>query len=724
MKLPGRTAKKQVLGVAVDGTDLRIAQLGWENGEIAIYALETIALPTRLGKLSSVGSGALLEEKAGDVFGFDEDEPDADPMDLNALEDEEAGDLSNTLMNVFSKYPLRRTKIAVNIPEGQATYYSFESDFGLKGKKLLKRLNEEISPLTGGTMDSATIDYFRTEDGGLTVVVSEGQIPLIEQLLDIRNYLAGGTPYFCSVNSNEIALINLVRRSLDPPEDKIVALVYIGCDFSRVIILRGGEPLSFIQAIREGYQSPQVCQTLFSKILLEQEEAGIPDIDQIVLAGEIGMTRALDYFQKQFPDAEVKPITPGPLDTSLLKNEELAIFSNFAIPVSLAWEALESKDPRWIKVDLMPHSIRESQKTFKIAWHGFALLGLIFAAMVFLSYQGFERASTIRNLESAIKSKQETIASLQTDLGMISKVQGDINRIKANLEFLTTIVSDPYKWSRLFEKLSNEFKSVNRIWIERIQSTPEGFTMIGKALSRDRIPMLAAGLDGVSLERVTRIISEKGNVVYEFQLTAGLPPPPPEDQPDDAVRTTAVGGDKVSASRGKIPSVTEEQTATKSSSAVKPAPAARVTQPKVTAKPVPEPPQSNASEKATARTAGDLYRQGIELIKAHNVQEALNAFESLVQRYPQSKYTPASHYWIGECYYAMKNYHEAVAAFTRSLDYPKNPKRAAGMLMLGISYQKLGQREEAARYFKKLIEDYPDGEYTKTAERKLQALAG
>jgi Tfp pilus assembly PilM family ATPase len=350
MKLPGKSSKKQVLGVAVDGTDLRIAQLGWENGEIAIYALETVALPARLGKISSVGGGVLLEEKAGDVFGFDEEEPETDPMDLN-VEEEETGDLSNTLMNVFSKYPLRRNRIAVNIPEGQATYYSFESDFGLKGKKLLKRLNEEISPLTGGTMDSATIDYFRTEEGGLTVVVSEGQIPLIEQLLDIRNYLAGGMPYFCSVNSNEIALINLVRRALDPPEDKIVALVYIGCDFSRVIILRGGEPLSFIQAIREGYQSPQVCQTLFSKILLEQEEAGIPDIDQIVLTGEIGMTRALDFFQKQFPDAEVKPMTPGPLDTSLLKNEELAVFSNFAIPVSLAWKRWKARIPdgsKWI----------------------------------------------------------------------------------------------------------------------------------------------------------------------------------------------------------------------------------------------------------------------------------------------------------------------------------------------------------------------------------------
>jgi tol-pal system protein YbgF len=375
----------------------------------------------------------------------------------------------------------------------------------------------------------------------------------------------------------------------------------------------------------------------------------------------------------------------------------------------------------------MPHSIRESQKAFKIAWHGFALLGLIFAAMVFLSYQGFERAGTIRNLEAAIKNKQESIASLQVGLGTISKIQNEISQVKTNLDFMQTIISDPYKWSRLFAKLSQDFKNVNRIWIERIQSTPDGFAMIGKALSRDRIPALAAGLDGVSLERVTRIISEKGNVIYEFQLTAGLPPPPPEESSNDAAQAPQVGADKVSGSRGKIISAPKEtvQVATAPPSAtVKPQqPSTAVAEPKP-AQASPVQPLEKGEVQEAAASAAEYYRRGIERIKAHNVQEALTEFESLVEHYPQSKYAPSSYYWIGECYYAMKNYHEAVVSFNQSLDYANNPKRAAGMLMLGISYQKLGQREEAVRQFEKLIEAYPEGEYTKTAKRKLQALAG
>ncbi|MBU1880785.1 hypothetical protein KKA08_02040, partial [bacterium] len=457
MKIPGRSSIRQVLGVMVDGADLRIAQLGWEKGELTIHALLSITLPARLGKLTTPtgAEAAMLGNENGDIFGlddFDDDsvETQAPAHNHNVEMESASGDVSSTIMNVFSNYPLRKNQIAVNIPEGQATYYTFESDFGLKGKKLQKRLADEISSLSGGTLGSAIIDSFKNKSEELTAVVSEGQIPILEELIDLKTYL-NGVPYFCSVNSNEIALANLVRMAIDPPEDKITAVVYIGADFSRVIIMRGAVPISFIQAIREGYQSPQVCQTLFSKILLEQEEAGIPEIEQIVLAGEIGMTRATDFFQRQFPDAEVKPITPGPLDTSSLKNEELAVFANFAIPVSLAWEALDQKNKDFINVDLMPRSIREAQKAFKVAWHGFALLGTIFVAMVVLSYQGFDFSIQNRNLKASIETKRSSIASLQPDLIVIGKLQSQININRANLEFLNTIIDDPYKWSRLFE---------------------------------------------------------------------------------------------------------------------------------------------------------------------------------------------------------------------------------------------------------------------------------
>ncbi|MBU0517982.1 hypothetical protein KJ564_03480, partial [bacterium] len=128
---------------------------------------------------------------------------------------------------------------------------------------------------------------------------------------------------------------------------------------------------------------------------------------------------------------------------------------------------------------------------------------------------------------------------------VIGKLQSQININRANLEFLNTIIDDPYKWSRLFEKLSEDFKTVNRIWIDQIISTPEGFTMIGKAVTRDRVPILAAGMDGIRLHSVNRVISEEGNTIYEFSLDEAIPPPPQEEIFEESIpseQTSAMKG--------------------------------------------------------------------------------------------------------------------------------------------------------------------------------------
>jgi tol-pal system protein YbgF len=812
MKIPGKASGKQVLGVMIDGAEMKIAQLGWEKGELALFGIESVILPARLGKIGTSTSHHPVEGIIGeesDIFGIEDEDLEPDPiLDEEPEEEAEQQDLSGTLINVFSKYSLNNNKIAVNVPEGQASYYSFESEFGLKGKKLEKRIREEINPLAGGTLDTATINHFKTDSDGMMVVVSEGNVPIIEELIDIKNYLSTGIPYFCHAGSNEIALVNLVRMAIDPPEDQISAVVYIGSDFSRIIIMKGHTPISFIQAIREGYQSPGVCQTLFSKILLEQEEAGIPDIDQIILAGEIGIPRAVEFFEKQFPDTEIKPITPGPLDTSMLKAEEIALFPNFAIPVALAWEALDRKNSKWIHTDLMPHNVKDAQRTFKVAWHGIMLLGMIFLGVVLLSYQGFTTLGRIKSLEDSIRVKKASNAALQSDLIYIEQLQHKVNMNKSNLEFLNSIIGDPDKWGRLFDKLSVDFERVKRIWIEQIESSGDGFTLVGKALSRDRVPELAGSFDAADLQRVTRVISESGEIAYEFEFMANLPPPPPEISKEKAVTTdqaASVGGRIEAGQEGsnnpkriELPpddqtkksaannqnnnrkaaiaqarpqqkvarqDVQKEQqpiapqrdntdrnasklTQTQGPSVQEVNAAADQVRPKQNiqkqSQPVavkgddadrnlPKVPQGNAqsvSKKDSRKpsmgieSASSLYDRGIKSVRNREIDKALVAFNSIIKNHSGTPEAAAAQYWIGECHYSNKDFQKAADAFEKNLEHTSNPKRPAAMVMLGMSYIKLGKKDAAREHFEALIEAYPEGEFTETAKRKLDALGG
>ncbi|MFH1862417.1 MAG: hypothetical protein ABH878_06340, partial [bacterium] len=209
MRLAGKTSEKEVISVAVDGTDLLIAHMGKSRGELIIHSLEQVTLPRRITVSSPVKSLPTGEAVSadGDVFGIEDSE---EPMDRGFADSEsEEHDISGILVNVFSRFPLKKAQIAVNIPEGFTSYYTFENDSGLKGKKLVKHIREEVLKLSGGIHSAAIINHIRLESGGITAVVSEGNSPLITELLDIKKFLPG-MPRFCLVEPNELALVNLV----------------------------------------------------------------------------------------------------------------------------------------------------------------------------------------------------------------------------------------------------------------------------------------------------------------------------------------------------------------------------------------------------------------------------------------------------------------------------------------------------------------------------------
>jgi len=736
MKIIPTSSRDQVLGVMVDGRELKIAHLAKQGAEIAILNLETVSLHHRLGKIKTPATltSNPAEEAGKDIFGFEEAAQKTEAMFESPTEE---GDVSSLLINAFGKYLEQRIPLAVNVPEGQATYYSFESNFGLKGKKLRQRLREEISPLAGGSLDRAMLDCFQSASGALNAVVSEGSIPFIDELMEVRNFLPT-PPVIRSVSANEIALVNLTRMSLELKPDEITALIYVGSDFSRIIMLRGDQPISFLQTIREGYQTPQICQTLFSKILLEQEEAGLSEVHQIALTGEVGVPHAHDFFTKQFPEARVHLVTPGILNTQLITAEQIAIFPNYAIPVALAWEVLDRKDPRFIRMDLVPQSLREGQRSFKVAWHGFALLGAIFGLMLLLSYQGLSRWSHIRSLDKSISRHQKEIELLQPDLTYIGQLQAQISDYSQNLNFMDSLIVDPGKWSRLFGKLMHDFKSVNQIWIENIKSDSGGFTMVGKTLFRNRVPKLADCLPRTDLKRVTRVISENGEVTYEYELTAGIPAPDttrsisPFPPGTDRVNTAGGGIAEETASillepqtqpipgmaASQLPSA-ESAPASNSGKAAETAPASEIS-----AEPEAAPnPAVTAETPGLASGAKKIYTDGIDLVHAGDIAGAKKAFSSLLERYPDVRQAAAARYWLGECRYAEGNYASAIEDFAASLDYETNTKREAALLMLGLTYLKLGQDDKAKAQFEALLEEFPNGEYTQKARGFVQHLS-
>ena len=120
-------------------------------------------------------------------------------------------------------------------------------------------------------------------------------------------------------------------------------------------------------------------------------------------------------------------------------------------------------------------------------------------------------------------------------------------------------------------------------------------------------------------------------------------------------------------------------------------------------------------------TAAEVYQKGLEALKASDFAAAEENFNTVLNKYPKDKLAGNAQYWLGETYYARKDYGRAAVAFAKGYQgYKNNPKGADSLLKLGMSMQELGKKGEACAAFLSLKEEFPKAEKglkEKAAER-------
>ncbi len=115
--------------------------------------------------------------------------------------------------------------------------------------------------------------------------------------------------------------------------------------------------------------------------------------------------------------------------------------------------------------------------------------------------------------------------------------------------------------------------------------------------------------------------------------------------------------------------------------------------------------------KVNTRSAEDLYKQAMEAINEGRNEDAAQGFTSLMTKYPEHRLAANAQYWLGEAYYAQKDFAKAAVAFGKGLEkYKDGNKGADSLLKLGMSMRELGKKEEACTAFKSLPTEFPKAE--------------
>ena len=115
------------------------------------------------------------------------------------------------------------------------------------------------------------------------------------------------------------------------------------------------------------------------------------------------------------------------------------------------------------------------------------------------------------------------------------------------------------------------------------------------------------------------------------------------------------------------------------------------------------------------------YRAAVDLLKAGKIEDAISALRAFLVHFPHHDYADNAQYWLGEAFYAQKDYTHALVEFRATIEtYPRGNKVPDALLKVGYCYQALGQADKSRAVLEQVVNLYPKSEPATLAAKRLE----
>jgi tol-pal system protein YbgF len=227
-----------------------------------------------------------------------------------------------------------------------------------------------------------------------------------------------------------------------------------------------------------------------------------------------------------------------------------------------------------------------------------------------------------------------------------------------------------------------------------VQSTIEGVPSLPVEVAGPERPI------SPSAPRVVGVTEDGEEIVYEGDAAAGKIATLDDDPTPAAARTgvrpppVTRDDDRIEVTR-RTPSVS------------------------VAARRAPSPPRERPSDRDG--DAATDYRVAVDLVKGGQHEAAVTALRNFIGKYPRHDYADNAQYWLGETFYAAKDYPQALIEFRNVVEtYPRGNKVPDALLKVGYCYQSMGQTEKARAVLEQVVNLYPKTEPAALAAKRLE----
>lgn len=116
------------------------------------------------------------------------------------------------------------------------------------------------------------------------------------------------------------------------------------------------------------------------------------------------------------------------------------------------------------------------------------------------------------------------------------------------------------------------------------------------------------------------------------------------------------------------------------------------------------------------------YEGALAKYRAKDFAGAITDFQALLDGNIEARFADNCHYWMGESYYGLKQYKNALKEFKTVLGLPRSEKKADATLMAGNCSAMLGDAAAAREAYEKVVADFPTSPLVEKAKDKLAKM--
>lgn len=321
----------------------------------------------------------------------------------------------------------------------------------------------------------------------------------------------------------------LIRRSILTQEAQLTALIRVGTEDTLILFFEG-KTLMHQERLRSitTYDVPEkVC----SRVLLQQDEQKVGELDRVFLLTEGRIEQLLESFRNFYPKAEVQPMQQVLKEHGItLPAEEDALKASVMSAMGVGLRLVEDwdQDNDGTLINLMPKKIRH-RKPAKLlfSWHTWVMLLMLFGTTFYFVTTYLQNESEIRDRRQELElNPMPALEDPALLKARVDSLQQTYQQYTTSLKILDSLMLGSDRWSRFLQSATRATGERSGLWLSRWE--PESRSQVrleGTSLSRSRVVQFARTLNG-SIERLTSddIVDEDKDVrVYHFTVSAPVP---------------------------------------------------------------------------------------------------------------------------------------------------------------------------------------------------------